>query len=389
MVLGVGAKTAGQRHRQACHQRHAWAAWLGAAALLVVVGCGGSPVRPVEARSSVYVRGDSDHTLIVSPRATVAAEVAPTTRVDAGITVDAWSGASVDIVSAATGRVTERREEANLNVLQTVGRLVLGAGARYSTEPDYRSIGATLRGAVELARRNTTLALDAFGARDDVGRAGDPGFDQPLTSVGARATWAQVLDAHMVGELSWESLFLEGFQESPYRWVAIGGVGTCAAGSPLCVPESVPQRRWRHAGGARIRRALGERVSAGLATRLYADSWGVRSVTVEPDVALLVGDGGTLGLRFRYYTQGEASFYQPRYLEMDALAGAVTRDRKLSAFYAYELATSYEEELELDDGTVLTGGLRASVGRLHYQAFVGLSEVDVLELTTSLGLRFP
>jgi hypothetical protein len=360
--------------------------WLLAVVLPAACAAGSAPRRPVEAVSALYIRADSNATTIVSPHVRAAARATESVDVDAEYAVDAWTGASVDIVSAATGAVTETRHEVKAGLGHEAERVRIGGSYRFSLEPDYRSHGASLRAAADLARRNTTLALDLFGGRDRVGRAGDPGFAEFLLSGGARLTATQVIDTATVAELSWETTLLAGFQASPYRWVAIGGNGTCAGGARYCVPEHVPDRRLRHAVGLAGRRALTSRLSLGVDGRFYFDSWDVRSVTAQPELALTLGRGARLGLRYRYYTQGSAEFYRPRYVDLMTTGGHVARDRKLSAFYAHEAGLSYLREVDLGGDGALLVGVRSAVGRLYYLEFVGLDEVTVFEVTALLGV---
>ncbi len=169
--------------------------------------------------------------------------------------------------------------------------------------------------------------------------------------------------------------------------MAIGETGTCATGAPFCVPEDAPAQRTRHAAVLRGRRALDERMSAGLDYRLYLDSWGLRSHTLQPDLAYRVSDHGVASVRYRYYTQNEARFYRPRYFDL-ATTTFATRDRKLSAFYAHEIGANYLHRFELGDGgTVIVAGLRASATAIRYLEFVGLSFVRAFEVTSLLGLE--
>lgn len=367
--------------------RTAWAA------ALALSACGGVRerlgVRPTSAASTVYVRADTDDTTVVSPGVSAAAAATEAVTVDASYAVDAWTGASVDVVTAATSAITEQRHEVNAGVGYERDELRLSTRYRHSSEPDYQSHGLVLGGARDLADRNTTVAVDLAGSLDEVGRSGDPGFAAPQWSAGARARLAQVLGRRTIAELGWETTRIAGFQASPYRWVAIGGDGVCAGAAPFCVPEQVPDVRYRHALSGRLRRALGDTLSAGAEYRFYVDSWGVLSHAIQPDLTWLVTDADTLTVRVRYYTQGEATFYRPRYFDRDATDGFVTRDRKLSAFFTGEAGASYVHRWELDDGErVLSLGLRGSGSWLEYLAYVGLERVFALELTTSLGLAW-
>lgn len=354
-----------------------------------VGGCEHLPGRMTGASSAVYLREDSDRTTVWSPHVRVSGVVAEAVQLETTYAMDAWTSASIDIRSSATLSVHEIRHEITASATHEARDATFAGSYRYSTENDYESHGGVASVALDFVDKNTTLAAAVFGSLDRVGKAGDPGFSQPLQSLGGRFSVAQVLDAHTLVEAFWETTYLGGFQSSPYRWVALGGDGTCSSPDALCIPEHVPDSRFRHALGLRIRRALGDRFSLGLHYRYYLDSWGVQSQTVEPNLTWLAGDRGTLTLTYRYYTQDEAGFYRPRYFDAAGVDGYVTRDRKLSALYTHGVALSYVQEFPLGAGNeVLKCGFDAGIMRHRYLAFVGLERVDALELTGSVGLEF-
>ncbi len=364
--------------------------WLIAALLANCSSCAtsGSPGL-VSVASALYTRVDTNATTVWAPRTSLSARVSEAASVQAGVAVDAWTGASIDVVTAATHAIHEVRKEVTAGVSYEHDNVTFGAGYRYSTENDYWSHGGVLNTAIDLANKNTTLDLAAFGSTDTVGRFGDPGFKKPQQSFGGRLSLTQVLDSKSVAQVSWETTRVSGYQAGPYRFVGIGGDGTCAGSAPYCVPEMVPNLRTRNAAVGRIRRALGEHVSFGAEYRFYIDSWGLYSHTLATDLALLTGEQGTLNVSYRYYTQGESDFYRPRYLNESPLPRYVTRDRELSAMYANRVGLGYLYEFELDDGnTVLTWAFRGGLTRYEYLAFVGLESVDAVETTFLLSLDF-
>jgi hypothetical protein len=344
--------------------------------------------------AALYARTDSNATTVWAPRLRVAGKLGESLGVETAIAMDAWTGASIDVVTAATKAIFEIRKEVTAGGFYEFPNVTVSGGYRYSTENDYWSNGGIGTLTFDLASNNTTLAIAAFGSRDTVGRAKDPGFKEPQSSIGGRLSLTQVIDPQSLVQVSWETTSVSGYQASPYRFVAIGNDGTCA-GTPNsnlpprdgCGPEVVPDERFRHAAVARTRRALGDHVSIGLEYRYYFDNWGVQSHTIMPDVALLITEANTLGLDYRYYTQSEAEFYKPRYLEAADELRFRTRDRELSTLYANRLGLRYQYHVDLGDGSsVLTAALRASVTRFNYLAFVGLTKVDALEGTFLLSL---
>jgi hypothetical protein len=371
--------------------------WVALFALSVSWACGGSQPRPVKATaaSAIYYRSDTNATTVWSPRQRVSARFADTAGIDATFAVDAWTSASVDIVTAATRDLTtgaphqvhEVRKEVTAGAYYEFANASLSGGYRYSTENDYWSNGGVANLSLDFASKNTTLVLSGFGSKDQVGRSGDHYWRAPQNSLGARLALTQVLDRSTLMQVSWETTHVDGYQESPYRFVAIGGAGTCRSVALNCVPEQVPDERLRSAGVARVRRALGDKVSIGADYRFYIDNWGVYSHTIIPDLQWLVTERGTIGLSYRYYTQSEADFYRPRYLVAPS-SGYLTRDRELSAMYSNRVGLGYTQEFELSENTALTLGLRLGLARFKYLAFVGLDSVDAIEATGMLSLDF-
>jgi len=346
------------------------------------------------AASALYSRADTNATTVWSPRMRVAGKVGESLGVETAIALDAWTGASVDVTTAATKAIHEIRKEVTAGGYYELPHVTVGGGYRYSTENDYWSNGGVGTLTIDMADKNTTLALAGFGSRDTVGRAHDPGFKQPQSSAGGRLSLTQILDASSLLQVAWETTRISGYQASPYRFVAVGGTGICR-GTPStsvtaidsCGPELVPDERYRHAASARGRRALGEHVSTGLEYRFYFDSWGVLSHTIMPDLTLRLSEYDTLAFDYRYYTQGAADFYKPRYLAASDALGYRTRDRELSELYSHRLGLRFAHAFEFADGArVLTTALRSSVTRYKYLAFVGLSSVDALEATLLISL---
>ncbi len=357
--------------------------------LVFALGCAGHAARMTDAAATVYVRSDTDATTIISPTVKVAAKL-DRVSLETTYSIDAWTGASVDVVTAATKAIHERRNEVAATAGYEARIVKLSASYRFSYERDYLSHGLTLGAVKELAGKNTTVAFDLLGTEDRVGRSGDAEFSLPVQSLGGRLTVAQVIDRKTIAELGWQTTLVDGYQASPYRFVAIGDLGTCTSNAPFCIPEQVPNRRLRNAATARARRAFGRTLSAGLEYRFYFDDWGVRSHAVQPDIAWLVSDTKTLSLRYRYATQSEASFYRPRYGDIAMTGGFVTRDRKLSALFSNELGAQYLQRHETEGGDrVISWGIRSTLSRADYLAYVGLDHVWALELTALIGVELP
>jgi hypothetical protein len=342
--------------------------------------CASAPAT-VTVSSVLYGRTDTNATTVWAPRERVAAAFADRGGLESTLSLDVWTGASIDVVTAATHAIHEVRKEVTAGAFYQFDNASVSGGYRYSTENDYWSHGGVGTLSFDMASNNTTLALSGFGSRDVVGRAGDPGFRKPQSSGGGRLSLTQILDAKSLVQISWETTQVAGYQASPYRYVAIGGQGTCAGSAPLCLPETVPGQRTRSAAVLRGRRALGRKLSAGLDYRFYFDDWGLLSHTIAPDLVWMLTEHASLNLSYRYYTQSEADFYRPRYVLPGSITGYVTRDRELSALYSNRLGLGVTRDFPIGTDAVLRLALRAGLTRYVYLAFVGLESVDALEGT--------
>ncbi len=193
--------------------------------------------------------------------------------------------------------------------------------ARGSTEPDYKSLSAQLQGSIELGDRNTTLAGFVGGGNDWV----DPVEKPP----GHQAEWpaqhqrlvlggsvSQLLSPRLAVGAGLGITLQHGMLSSPYRRALVLAAG---GASGTLFPEVLPRDRQRYTGFGSLSWFVGRGLAAHLQLGGYADSWGVRAVV--PEVTLGKDFAARRGLllgRYRYYSQGAASFHESHYHSLDA-----------------------------------------------------------------------
>ncbi len=342
-----------------------------------------------EVRVSTLVRGDSDTTVVVNPSVRARVEFFdPDTHVDAEYTADVWTSASIDIRTAATQVVTEQRDELNAGIERRIDDFTLRGGYRFSSENDYEAHGGAISGALDLADHNSTIELRLTAEGDRVGRSGDELFSRPLTVLGGRLAYTQVIDPQMLAQLAYELGHAEGFQSSPYRFVGIGGDGRCAGSAMLCVPETHPSVRTRHAFVVRARRAFDDQLSLHLDYRFYIDDWGLYANTAALQLNWMHDEDGLLALRYRLHQQGAAAFYRSTYPEPSGTLRFVTRDRELSPLWTHRVGLSYERGVPLGDAGPRLRIAAAFGGTfIHYEDFVGLTDVFAVDGTLSVGVE--
>jgi hypothetical protein len=342
-----------------------------------------------EVGSAVYVRTDSDHTTVVSPRLRVRTPIADATHLDLTYAVDVWTSASIDIVAAASRVVTEQRDEIDVSFDHEFSDVLLEGGYRYSHEPDYVSHSGNASVSFDMADRNSTLALGTSLSSDTVGRAGDPTFSRAAQTFGLRASFTQIIDRRTLVQALYDLSYVHGYQGSPYRFVAVGGDGICGGFAPFCLPEREPNRRVRHALALRGRRALGARWSAGAGYRLYLDSWNLLSHTLSVDLTWLPGDASSVTLGYRAYTQSAADHYRSHYTidQLTAPNFMFTNDKELSPLSSQRVMLDLDHEFTVS-GSKLRTTLSLGPTFYAYRDFLPLRSMLALDVTGAAALEF-
>lgn len=352
------------------------------------LGTGGA-AQADQAAAALYVRSDSDHTTVISPRVRANKTLAESTTMDVTYAADIWTSASVDIRASASVRpVTEQRDELDLTLSHDLQDVRLHAAYRFSTEHDYTSHGGTLGGSIDLANNAATLDASLHVIADTVGQSGNPAFARGLTTIDGSLTYTQVIDPMMLMQLTYELAHNIGYQSSPYRYVGVGGTGFGCVGASLCLPERVPSQRTRHALALLLRRALNDSLSIGLTYRYYFDDWSLHSHTLLGELGWNLGDASLLALRYRFYTQSSVAFYKRVYSD---IAGDPwrTRDRELSQLKYHRAGLELEHDFGVGDaGARLSSTLAVSGNLYEYADFVGLNEVKALEISAALVLQW-
>jgi hypothetical protein len=308
---------------------------------------------------------DDDNVVVSSSSVSAAANLDDEgSEVHAKVLVDAVTAASVDVISAATPRFTEAREELDLGGSKARGAWLPSLHYRLSREPDYLSNG----GGARVQRRlgpDTTAEAGYDLTYDLVRRSGTPAevFEQTLVTHAGDVSVSQVIDPSTVVRLAYSFTAQDGYLEKPYRFVPLfdeAGLAAAAADHmtlgldtvgryrlPERPAEEVPDRRLRHAIAARAVRWIGA-LDASLRAdyRLYLDDWGVRSHTGELGITF-ERDAHALTISNRLYEQTAADFWRRTYVVMP---GTVPRyrtvDRDLSHFVGDTAEAAFRSRYE-------------------------------------------
>ena len=298
---------------------------------------------------------DSDSVMVASPQLALHHDLDEAGgEASARVVVDMVSAASVDVVSHASKRFTEVRQEIDADVSKAFGRHLPSLGYRYSRENDYRSHGVTL-GWRETLSPDTTVQASYGLTLDQVGRASDARDNaHGLRTHNASLGLTQVLGPRSLARVMYTLTLEDGYLEKPYRFVPLfdqAGVDLAAArgeqlglGSfaryslPERPAEEVPDLRAGHAFALRyLRWVAALAASLRLDGQLYVDSWGLLAGTAEPALEFGLGGNLELSLRGRAYHQRAVGFWQRTYVVSPGeLPRYRSMDRELSSFSTLE-----------------------------------------------------
>ena len=251
------------------------------------------------------------NTRVVNPTVDIRQQTASGFGISSSYGLDAITSASVAAGATSDQPFTELRHEVGFGVeAPLVGKSTLSGGYGYSTESDYFSHTASLRAKISLLQDNTVLRVGGDYTHSSVGkRLGPTGYLNMgiLHEAHAVLAWSQVLSRTMVGSLTYELFVLSGYQNNPYRPVFVAGERREF--------ENLPSLRVRHAiamSGHKMFRFNGTLVPHLVlrpAVRIFADSWGVPSLSPELALHLPIGPVELRGL-LSVFQQWEASFYR-------------------------------------------------------------------------------
>jgi len=276
--------------------------------------------------SDVAEYADTDHVFVFTP--SIAGTVANPTAgwsVSGDYLVDVVSAASVDIVSTASRRWEEVRNEGSLSGTYKPGTFGASVNAGVSSEPDYLALNAGGSITQDLRDKTFTWLLGYNYGHDVAGITNTPfsvfshEIDRHAFKAGATIVINKTTIASFVGDVVVES----GDQSKPYRYIPLfaPGVYVPVGASPDLVNdlrvserprEQLPLSRDRYAFSVRFAHRL-KNSTLRLDERFYTDSWGLKATSTD---ARYLFDFGRveLGPHLRVHAQTPVDFWQRAYV---------------------------------------------------------------------------
>lgn len=340
----------------------------------------------ISASTELAGYADTDHVTVASPgvSGTVSDEIEGWS-VSGRYLLDAVTAASVDIVSTASSRWTERRHVGSGTASVQRGALGVTASGGVSSEPDYLSFGGGVSAKIDLLDKNVTPFAGLSYGHDDVGRTGLARSRWALMQTGGiQAGVTFIVNPSTIASVQLDGQTERGYLAKPYRHVALfapGGAAQIPAGAsidqinavrrderPL---ESLPDHRERLALTGRIAHRRG-RASLHADQRFYTDDWGMWASTTELRPMIDVGSRLVIWPHLRLHTQTAVSFWQRAYEVGIAPDGQVALpvyragDRELSWLTTVTIGGGFKQRLTSDRRSSWYLSFQVDAARTNY-----------------------
>lgn len=200
----------------------------------------------------------------------------------------------------------------------------VGAGASFSKEDNYRSVGGFLKWSFETEDRNDAFGVRLTGLSDTVELDyfdGTNGGEDDRVTFSPGLGWTHVLGPDTLLTLSYDLTIQRGELGTPAQSVVTGGTE---------VREVLPDSRIRHSLHARVRHLLFDALAVEPGVSLYADTWGVRAIGLEMAFHWEAVPGSFfVRPSYRFHSQTEVDAFLE---DGDAIPEFRTQDSDLGAF---------------------------------------------------------
>lgn len=254
--------------------------------------------------------------------------------------VDMITSASIDVVSTAS-EYTEKRKEKSLGIDYLHGKTFMGLAYTNSEESDYSANAVRFGISQDFFGDLSTLGISYARGWDEVRRNGDDTFAEDTDRQSYRVDFTQVLTKNLIMNLNYEAITDEGFLNNPYRQVRY--LDPNAARGYSYQAELYPRTKTSSATAVRAMYYLPYRASLKGEYRFYTDTWGVSAFNTELGYTHPFDSGLTLELKYRFYSQTAADFYNDLFERVSA-QNFLARDKELATFTTHTagVGVSYE-----------------------------------------------
>ncbi len=348
---------------------------------LLLPTAAGAVTLPEERADALYHRYDGDGVTIDGPSLLLRKNFKETVSVAANYYIDNVSSASIDVVTSGASEYTERREEVSLSGEYLYGKSIFSAGYTNSDESDYTANTYYFSASQDFFGDLTNITFGYARGDDEVRQNGNDDFAEEIERNAYRVGISQVLSPRLLMALNYEAITDEGYLNNPYRvYRHLTDPLDPSAGFRQAT-EVYPNTRTSDAAGLKFLYHMPWRGSLGTGYRYFTDDWGIEAHTAEIGYTHTFGSHWIAELRYRYYEQGAADFYDDLFLfpsqdENDYRA----RDKELSdmSSQTVSLYVNYERKVGFGPMDKLGVSLQYDFIMLDYDNFSDLRDTEAL-----------
>ncbi|ARU56375.1 lipoprotein [Oleiphilus messinensis] len=327
----------------------------GLSALLCFSGNSNSAVLPEDDVSLLYHRYEGGGMKIDGPSVLIRKSMGSQVSVNANYYVDKVSSASVDVLATASP-YREERTEISVGVDYLINKGTVSLSFTDSDESDFAAQSFHFDLSQDFFGDLTTLNIGYSRGWDEVGKTGAVNFSEEADRRHYRMGLTQVLSKTALLTFSYELISDEGYLNNPYRQVRF--LVQDEGGDRVDYQDEVyPHTRTSNALAVKATHYLPYRAALSGQYRFFTDSWGIRAHTAELAYVHPFENQWILDLKYRYYQQTSADFYQDLFPYRDA-QNFLARDKELSRFSSNSIGLGISYEFpetawgQIDSGTI-------------------------------------
>jgi len=285
---------------------------------------GQAAVLPDERADGMYHYYDGGGVRVTGPALLVRKNVTDNVAVSGSYYADTVSCASIDVVTTASP-FKEKRTEYGAGVDYLHNDSLMSLSVSKSDESDYTADTLSINYSQDVFGGMTTVSMGYSRGKDTVLENNNPSFSDYVNRYQYRLGVSQILTQTLQVNLDYEAITDEGYLNSPYRSARIYGAA---------VPEQYPRTRDSQAVAFRALKYLLPDSSIRFEYRYFWDTWDIAADTVEIAYNTYVGKPWLVELRYRYYSQNNASFYSDDFTQKQ---NYMARDKELSTFKSHAI----------------------------------------------------
>ncbi|KAA1192878.1 DUF3570 domain-containing protein [Pseudohalioglobus sediminis] len=329
----------------------------------------------------MYHRYDGGGVTVDGPSLLVRKNFKETVSLSGNYYVDNISSASIDVITSGASKYSEERTEYSLAGDYLYGKSILSAGVTYSDESDYQASTYSLGVSQDFFGDLTTLSFGYALGQDDVSQNGNDDFEEEIDRHSFRVGISQIVTPRLLLAANYELITDEGYLNNPYRSYRYLSDPLDPAAGFQFAREVYPSTRTSDAASLQLRYRLPWEAAVGGQYRFFTDDWGIDAHTILVSYTHVLYEHWTLDFQYRWYSQGQADFYQDLFLfpsqdEKDYRA----RDKEMSEFSDQTLSFYLSYQRPLSWRYAYKAGISLQYDRIafDYDNFSDLTEEGFL-----------